>query len=64
MFVKTSTDDNGRPSSAVGFESSSTSYCQWCLNSQLTGYQSAIITITPKSQLWVGDTEMLPVTFQ
>ena len=27
----------------------------WGLNSQPTDYQSTIITITPKSQLWMGE---------
>ena len=33
------------------------------LNSQPTDSQSGVITTTPQSQLWVGDTEKLPVTF-
>ena len=33
------------------------------LNSQLTDSQSGVITVTPKSQLGVGDTEKLLVTF-
>ena len=33
------------------------------LNSQPTDSQSVIITITPPSQLWVGDTEKLSLTF-
>ena len=33
------------------------------LNSQPTDSQSGVLTITPKSQLWVGDTEKLAVTF-
>ena len=33
----------------------------WGLNSKLTDHQSATVTITPKSQLWVGDTEKLSV---
>ena len=31
--------------------------------SQPTDSQSGVITITAKSQLWVGDTEKLSVTF-
>ena len=33
------------------------------LNSQPSDSQSGVLTITPESQLWVGDTEKLPVTF-
>ena len=33
------------------------------LNSQPIDYQPGVMTITPKSQLWVGDTEKLSVTF-
>ena len=35
----------------------------WGLNSEPTDFQSGIITITLKSQLWVGDTEKLSVAF-
>ena len=35
----------------------------WYSNWQPTDSQSEVITITPKSQLWVGDTEKLSVTF-
>ena len=33
------------------------------LNSQPTDSQSGVLTITPKSQLWEGDTEKLSVAF-
>ena len=33
------------------------------LNSQPTDSQSEGITITPKSQLWLGDTEKLSIAF-
>ena len=33
------------------------------LNSQPTDSQPGVISITPKSQLWVGDMEKLSVTF-
>ena len=33
------------------------------LNPQPTDSQSGVITITPQSQLWVGDTEKLSLTF-
>ena len=33
------------------------------LNSLPTDYQSGVLTTTPQSQLWVGDTEKLSVVF-
>ena len=33
------------------------------LNSLPTDSQSGVLTTTPQSQLWVGDTEKLSVTF-
>ena len=33
------------------------------MNSQPTDSQSEVLTTTPQSQLWVGDTEKLSVTF-